>query len=66
MVSFAGIAVYLGLKTDQVGLGKEGLYAVICLFIAVFLVFLFELYLIMAKQNRKKKPVPVGISKGRN
>lgn len=66
MVSFAGVAVYLGLKTDQVGLGKKGLYAVICFFIAVFLVFLFELYLIMAKQNRKKKPVPVGISKGRN
>ena len=66
MVSFAGIAVYLGLKTDQVGLGKEGLYAVICFFIAVFLVFLFELYLIMSKQNRKKKPVPVGILKGRN
>lgn len=66
MVSFAGIAVYLGLKTDQVGLGKKGLYAVICFFIAVFLVFLFELYLIMSKQNRKKKPVPVGISKGRN
>ena len=66
LLSFAGVAVYLGLKTDQVDLEKKGLYAVICFFIAVCFVFLFELYLIMSKQNRKKRPVPVGITKGRN
>ena len=65
MVSFAGVTVELGLKTDQVGLGKKGLYAVICFFIAICFVFFFELYLIMSKENQKKRPVPVGITKGR-
>lgn len=65
MVSFAAVTVYLGLKTNQVGLEKKGLYAVISFFIAVCVVFLFELYLIMSKQNRKKRPVPVGTTRGR-
>jgi len=63
MVSFAAVTVYLGLKTNQVGLEEKGLYAVISFFIAVCFVFLFELYLIMSKQNRKKRPVPVGTTR---
>ena len=65
MFSFAVVAVYLGLRTDQVGLGKKGLYVVICFIIAVFFVFLFELYLITSKQNREKRPVPIGITRGK-
>ena len=65
MVSFAVVAVYLGLPTDQVGLRKKGCYAVICFIIAVCFVFLFELYLIMSKQNRETRAVPVGVTRGR-
>ena len=66
MFSVAVVAVYLGLRTDQVGsVGKKGLYALICFIIAVFFVFLFELYLITSKQNREKRLVPIGITRGK-
>lgn len=54
------VSIYFGLNTDQVGLGKMGLWAVITFYIAEFLVFLFEVYLIMSKRNREKRSVPMG------
>ena len=63
--SFAVVSIFFGLDTDQVGLGKKGLWAVITFYIAEFLVFLFEVYLIMSKRNREKRAVPVGNAIGK-
>ncbi|XP_015762638.1 PREDICTED: ferric-chelate reductase 1-like isoform X6 [Acropora digitifera] len=51
----AVVSIYLGL--DQVGLGKQGLYAVIAFYIGEFLVFVFEFYLILSKRNKEKRTV---------
>ncbi|XP_068707880.1 uncharacterized protein [Montipora foliosa] len=51
----AVVTIYLGLDLNQVGLGKPGLYAVIIFFIGVFLILVFEFYLIMSKCNKAKK-----------
>lgn len=63
--SFTVVSIYFGLNTDQVGLGKMGLWAVITFYIAEFLVFLFEVYLIMSKRNREKRSVPMGNAIGK-
>jgi len=55
----AVVSIYFGLDTDQVGLGKEGLYAVVTFYIGEFLIFLFELYLILSKRNKEKRSVSV-------
>ena len=61
--SFAVVSIYFGLNT--VGLGKMGLWAVITFYIAEFLVFVFEVYLIMSKRNREKRSVPMGNAIGK-
>ena len=55
LICFAVVTIYLGLDLNQVGLGKPGLYAVIIFFIGVFLILVFEFYLIMSKCNKAKK-----------
>lgn len=64
--SFSVVAIFFGLDTDQVGLGKKGLYAVICFYIGEFFVFVFEVYLILSRRNREKRSVPVGTTRGKN
>ena len=51
------VTIYLGL--DLVDLGTKGLYAVISFYIGEFLVFMFELYLILSKRSREKKSGPI-------
>ncbi|XP_067036686.1 ferric-chelate reductase 1-like isoform X2 [Acropora muricata] len=51
----AVVSIYLGLDQNQVGLGKQGLYAVIAFYIGEFLVFVFEFYLILSKRNKEKR-----------
>lgn len=51
------VTIYLGL--DLVDLEDKGLYAVICFYIGEFLVFMFELYLILSKRSRAKKSGPI-------
>ncbi|CAH3148519.1 unnamed protein product, partial [Pocillopora meandrina] len=51
------VTIYLGLK--EFGLDREGLYAVISFYIGEFLVFMFELYLILSKRSREKKSGPI-------
>ncbi|XP_067036891.1 ferric-chelate reductase 1-like isoform X2 [Acropora muricata] len=51
----AVVSIYLGLNQNQVGLGKQALYAVIAFCIGVFLVFVFEFYLILSKRNKEKR-----------
>jgi len=38
---------------------------VITFYIAEFLVFLFEVYLIISKRNREKRSVPMGTARGK-
>lgn len=53
-----GVTIYFGL--DLVDLGKpKGRSAVICFYVGVFLVFMFELYLILSKGSRAKKSGPI-------
>ena len=63
--SFAVVSIYFGLNTNQVGLGDKGLWPVITFYIAEFLVFLFEVYLIISKRNREKRSVPMGTARGK-
>jgi len=58
------VSIYFGLNTNQVGLGDKGLWPVITFYIAEFLVFLFEVYLIISKRNREKRSVPMGTARG--
>jgi len=58
------VSIYFGLNTDQVGLGSKGLWAVVTFYIAEFLVFVFEMYLIMSKRKREKRSVPIGTVSG--
>ncbi|KAK2572857.1 Ferric-chelate reductase 1 [Acropora cervicornis] len=51
----AVVSIYLGLNQNQIGLGKQGLYAVIAFYIGEFLVFVFEFYLILSKRNKEKR-----------
>lgn len=54
---FAVVSIYFGLATTFVDLRKQGLYAVITFYIGEFLVFVFELYLILSKRNKEKRSV---------
>lgn len=58
------VSIYFGLNTDQVRLGSKGLWAVVTFYIAEFLVFLFEVYLIMSKRKREKRSAPIGTVSG--
>ena len=60
MICFAVVSIYLGLAQDQVGLQKQGLYAVIAFYIGEFLVFVFEFYLILSKRNKEKRTITGG------
>jgi len=51
----AVVSIYLGLNQNKIGLGKQGLYAVIAFYIGEFLVFVFEFYLILSKRNKEKR-----------
>ncbi|XP_074613596.1 ferric-chelate reductase 1-like isoform X2 [Acropora palmata] len=54
-LAMAVVSIYLGLNQNQIGLGKQGLYAVIAFCIGAFLVFFFEFYLILSKRNKEKR-----------
>ncbi|CAH3043692.1 unnamed protein product [Porites lobata] len=56
----AVVSIYYGLCTQKVQLGKQGLWAVIAFYIGEFLIFLFELYLILSKRNKEKNSVSMG------
>ena len=60
-IYFVVVTIYFGLDTVGLGSGmdKSGLYAVISFYIGEFIVFLFEVYLIISKRNREKRAVPV-------
>ena len=60
MICFAVVSIYFGLDQNQVGLGKQGLYAVIAFYIGEFLVFVFEFYLILSKRNKEKRTMTGG------
>ncbi|XP_068710340.1 putative ferric-chelate reductase 1 isoform X7 [Montipora foliosa] len=54
-LDMAVVTIHLGLDLNQVGLGKPGLYAVIIFSIGVFLILVFEFYIIMSKWIKLKK-----------
>ncbi|XP_068745122.1 putative ferric-chelate reductase 1 isoform X3 [Montipora capricornis] len=54
-LDMAVVTIYRGLDLNQVGLGKPGLYAVIIFSIGVFLILVFEFYIIMSKWIKLKK-----------
>ncbi|KAM7444870.1 DOMON domain-containing protein frrs1L [Porites harrisoni] len=56
----AVVSIYYGLDTPKVDLGKQGLWAVISFYIGEFLIFMFELYLILSKRNKEKNSVSMG------
>ena len=59
------VSIYYGLDTQKVQLGKQGLWAVIAFYIGEFLIFLFELYLILSKRNKEKNSVSMGNTGGK-
>lgn len=56
----AVVSIYYGLCTQQVELGKQGLYAVIAFYIGEVLILMFELYLILSKRSKEKNSVSMG------
>ena len=60
MICFVVVSIYLGLNQNKIGLGKQGLYAVIAFYIGEFLVFVFEFYLILSKRNKEKRTMTGG------
>ena len=59
------VSIYYGLDTQEVQLGKQGLRAVIAFYIGEFLIFVFELYLILSKRNKEKNSVSMGNTRGK-
>ena len=57
------VSIYYGLRA--VGLGDQGLWAVITFYIGEFLIFVFEAYLILSKRNKEKNSVSMGNTRGR-
>ena len=62
---FTVVSIYFGLHTSVVDLGKQGLYAVICFCIGIFLIILFEVYLILSKRNKEKRSVSMSNTGGK-
>ena len=59
------VSIYYGLDTPKVQLGKQGLWAVIAFYIGEFLIFMFELYLILSKRNKENNSVSIGNTRGK-
>ncbi|XP_078359295.1 putative ferric-chelate reductase 1 isoform X2 [Oculina patagonica] len=57
------VAIFFGLDQFLDPGDDSGLYAVITFYIAEFLVFVFEVYLILSKRNREKRSVPIGTTR---
>lgn len=57
------VSIYYGLRA--VGLGDQGLWAVITFYIGEFLIFVFEVYLILSKRNKEKNSVSMGNTRGK-
>ena len=57
------VSIYYGLRA--VGLGDQGLWAVITFYIGEFLIFVFEVYLILSKRNKEKNSVSMRNTRGK-